>query len=576
MDEIPNWRTDPGATLVDSAGRAQMRHHAALLYRLADVLRLVQGSLADSASAEERKLAFQTCESWIGHAEEAAGDLELGVDDVFRTFGPSEIAVGGPLHGNGGLGGMSTIWEGMLGPTRVILKGRNNDGDSMFALKQEAMAYRRLRFPGLLSVLGIATLPNKGSMLVLERMQHDASDLVVPIRGRNDLVQRISIAIQVAETLAYIHTQEWMHRDIKPSNVMYTAFSTGRAGGCGIVTAKVADLGLACKYPTRGVCGTQNYMAPEVLGGDEYSYPADVFSLGISLMEILGGAYLEFYGGDPGPVQDNPLGPGGWYIYKWLVVDRRPVQISVSLQRSCPQAVALVSSMIHMDPRMRPTMVDVCGGLRSTFLRLSIPLEKAAQFWQQHKFGDFVNWTVFVRAACMEIHQNHKKANETFMGMMQAAFVTARCLLTDGVVLTEGKVVSVESFGQFVAVFCNNGKGKRWLEETVMHAALVNETGCFIGPSNRTYAERILEPGTFLLRFSERDQSTLVLSHRPAEGHKIGHPYVEHMCGASYRVDKCTAATIPELIPKLHRYGSPIKRVRTALPSIASMFTFDQ
>jgi hypothetical protein len=323
-------------------------------------------------------------------------------------------------------------------------------------------------------------------------------------------------------------------------------------------------------------------MAPELMAKDEYSFPADVFSFGITLMEILGGAYLELHGGDPGPAQDNPLGPGGWYIYKWLVLDERPVPVSISLSHGCPLAVPLISSMIAMDPVARPTMVDVCHALRTMFVRMSIPLDAAVDFWKRSKFGDFVSWPVFVQAACTEISSNFKKTKDDkvrdeFYNRMHVSFIRAHCLLTDGVALTEGRVVSIESFGMFIATFCND-TSKRWLESTMTHAAMVAELGCFIGMSSRSYAERILEPGTFLLRFSEREQGTIAVSYRQVSSPlRVGHPYIDHTCGGSYKLGKLTGTTIPQLVSKLQPvYGQPIKRVRPAIPSIASMFTPDQ
>ena len=96
----------------------------------------------------------------------------------------------------------------------------------------------------------------------------------------------IELAAQVAAAIDALHAQGIVHRDVKPSNVMLDALGN----------AAVTDFGLA-KGPaytvltTPGqVMGTLDYIAPELIRGEESGPPADVYALGCMVYECLAGA----------------------------------------------------------------------------------------------------------------------------------------------------------------------------------------------------------------------------------------------------------------------------------------------
>jgi eukaryotic-like serine/threonine-protein kinase len=90
------------------------------------------------------------------------------------------------------------------------------------------------------------------------------------------------IISKVADALDYAHSEGVVHRDIKPANIM--RLTDGRI--------KVADFGIAritsqSKTATGTVMGTPSYMAPEQLAGHKVDGRADLFSLGVTLYELL-------------------------------------------------------------------------------------------------------------------------------------------------------------------------------------------------------------------------------------------------------------------------------------------------
>jgi CHASE2 domain-containing sensor protein len=101
----------------------------------------------------------------------------------------------------------------------------------------------------------------------------------------------LNIVSRVADALAYAHSLNVVHRDIKPANIMYDAASD---------TVKVTDFGIAritdsSKTKTGMVLGSPSYMSPEQLAGNKIEGASDLFSLGVSMYQLLCGK-LPFYG----------------------------------------------------------------------------------------------------------------------------------------------------------------------------------------------------------------------------------------------------------------------------------------
>jgi tetratricopeptide (TPR) repeat protein len=90
------------------------------------------------------------------------------------------------------------------------------------------------------------------------------------------------VALQVAEALAYAHSQGILHRDIKPSNLLLDARGTVWVTDFGLAKAEGAD----ALTHTGDIVGTLRYMAPERFDG--WSDPrSDIYALGATLYELL-------------------------------------------------------------------------------------------------------------------------------------------------------------------------------------------------------------------------------------------------------------------------------------------------
>jgi mitogen-activated protein kinase kinase len=87
------------------------------------------------------------------------------------------------------------------------------------------------------------------------------------------------LAEGVLQGLAYLHSKKTIHRDIKPSNILLSQDGIVKLADFGVSGELVQSMALT-------FTGTSMYMAPERITGNEYSIRSDVWSMGISLLEL--------------------------------------------------------------------------------------------------------------------------------------------------------------------------------------------------------------------------------------------------------------------------------------------------
>lgn len=223
-------------------------------------------------------------------------------------------------------GGMGDVYEArdrlLQRPAAVKLFRASNDGPSRF--ENEIRILAKLNHPGLIQVYDVG-VHGEDSYVVLELV--DGAPLSCADGCPPDEVARIGAA--VADTLAYVHGCGIVHRDVTPSNVLRD--SSGRV--------RLVDFGIVRELDGPRVTsasitlGTPAYMAPEQVRGGDVTAAADVYSLGLVLLELLTGR-REF----EGPVQEMVIArlardpdtttgvPPGWRPVLRAMLQRDPVQ----------------------------------------------------------------------------------------------------------------------------------------------------------------------------------------------------------------------------------------------------------
>jgi len=163
-----------------------------------------------------------------------------------------------------------------------------------------------------------------------------------------EYAEAIRIFSECASALAYIHEQACVHRDVKPGNIFLDADSSVHIGDFGLAL----DFGSADVMPLekRGTTvGTPAYASPEQLAGESCSFPADIYSLGVVLAELLCPVVTQ--------------------MERCLMIEnlRAGSGLPKQVREAFPEASKLVTQMTDPDPKLRPDARDVmllCQALR--------------------------------------------------------------------------------------------------------------------------------------------------------------------------------------------------------------------
>jgi serine/threonine-protein kinase len=122
--------------------------------------------------------------------------------------------------------------------------------------------------------------------IVMEYMEGKTLKAAIKEKENIPVVQALKIFSQLLGGIAYAHSQGVVHRDIKPSNIFLTGLQVAKIGDFGI--AKVEGIEGLTKVGT--TLGSPVYSSPEQLLGKKVDVRTDVYSLGMTLYEMLTGA----------------------------------------------------------------------------------------------------------------------------------------------------------------------------------------------------------------------------------------------------------------------------------------------
>jgi serine/threonine protein kinase len=250
----------------------------------------------------------------------------------------------GPLVGCGGTACVYRAWDTALGrEVAVKLFHPGMLGSDVDRFDQEVAALGRLRHPGVVTPYDAGTHEGR-AFLAMELVDGDTLAYRLSC-GALDLATMISLGARLAGTLEHVHGRGVTHRDLKPANVLL-----GPTGALitDFGTARVLD-SARCTAADE-IIGTAGYMAPEQVRGEDVGPPADIYSLGLLLLECVTGQ-REY--------------PGG------------PVEAAVARLHRAPAVpdglpcglTELLCAMTEFDPQSRPTANQVSAQLRLACLQ---------------------------------------------------------------------------------------------------------------------------------------------------------------------------------------------------------------
>ena len=175
---------------------------------------------------------------------------------------------------------------------KVISEKYLGDESARLRFLREARAAASVRHPNVASVFHLGRSA-EGYFYAMEFVEGETLESLIKRSGRLEVKLALDIATQVAGGLAAVHKKGLVHRDIKPTNIM-VSFEEG--GG---PAAKIIDLGLAKavagSYSDATIslpgafAGTPEFASPEQFAGAGVDIRSDLYSLGVTLWEMLTG-----------------------------------------------------------------------------------------------------------------------------------------------------------------------------------------------------------------------------------------------------------------------------------------------
>lgn len=193
-----------------------------------------------------------------------------------------------------GSGEFGRVFEATLEDQPVVYKiFKHAVHPSLFFKEIEIM--KLLSHPNIIQLIGFSH--NETTMAIIMERAKGISLYHALLYHDFTSVQKNKISVEVIRTICYLHSQNILHRDIKPENIIVDMQS---------LNLKFIDFGLALNTKSsnqkiKGIAGTHGYMAPEICRGEKYSFPADIYSFGMTLFFIW--------------TQEHPVRPSQLYLY---------------------------------------------------------------------------------------------------------------------------------------------------------------------------------------------------------------------------------------------------------------------
>jgi serine/threonine protein kinase/Tfp pilus assembly protein PilF len=248
---------------------------------------------------------------------------------------------------------------------KVINERYVGDESARLRFLREARAAAKVRHTNVASVFYLGRRTGE-YFYAMEFVEGETLESLIKRSGCLDVKVALEIMTQVTAGLAAIDEQHLVHRDIKPTNIIVKLNDEGR------VTAKIIDLGLAKTVGDsasesaisvlEGFAGTPEFASPEQFAGVGVDIRSDLYSLGVTVWEMLAGQT---------PFRGSPAEAMYQHQHAALPLEQ--------LKNVSRPFIALLERLLQKDPSKRPqSPTKLLALLRplSVALQTDDPLEK--------------------------------------------------------------------------------------------------------------------------------------------------------------------------------------------------------
>ncbi len=187
-----------------------------------------------------------------------------------------------------GTGGMADVYKSKdhtlnrYVAVKVLKQEFSENANFVSKFRVEAQAAAGLMHPNIVNVYDVGE--EKGIYyIVMELVDGITLKNYIAKRGRLGYKEAVTIALQVSMGLEVAHRNHIIHRDIKPQNIIISRDGKVKVTDFGIAKAATSDT------ITSNVMGSVHYTSPEQARGGFSDEKSDVYSLGVTLYEMLTG-----------------------------------------------------------------------------------------------------------------------------------------------------------------------------------------------------------------------------------------------------------------------------------------------
>ena len=187
-----------------------------------------------------------------------------------------------------GSGGMSDVYKAKCHKlnryvaVKVLKSEFSDDKNFVHKFRKEAQACAGLSHPNIVNIYDVGD-EDDIHFIVMELVEGITLKQYVERKGKLEVKEAVGISIQIAKGMEAAHMNNIVHRDIKPQNIIIS--KEGKV--------KVTDFGIAKAMNSNTVhadaMGSVHYLSPEQARGGYSDKKSDIYSLGVTLYEMLSG-----------------------------------------------------------------------------------------------------------------------------------------------------------------------------------------------------------------------------------------------------------------------------------------------
>ena len=221
---------------------------------------------------------------------------------------------------------------------KIIAKASLTKSRARQKLISEIKIHKSLHHPNIVNFEHVFE-DQESVYILLELCTNQTLNELLKRRKRLTELEVQCYVVQIVSALKYMHSNRVIHRDLKLGNLFLS----------GQMEIKIGDFGLATKLEFDGekkrtICGTPNYIAPEVLDGKiGHSYEVDIWSLGVI-------CYTLLVGKPPYETPDVKT------TYKKIKMNSYSFPDHVPLSDA---AKGLITRILNLDPARRPSLDEI-------------------------------------------------------------------------------------------------------------------------------------------------------------------------------------------------------------------------